>query len=83
VANPWHPIATAPTDRWIWFGRAPRETPRTVDESAFKWDPDRQMWYAGLGWWHQIPQAFTHWAEITGQPPSTRPAVEGDAHATP
>lgn len=67
----WQPIATAPTDgRWLWFRR--EQTPRSkIVESAFRWDSTQAnggMWFAGLGWWHQIPLAFTHWRFINDQP---------------
>jgi hypothetical protein len=73
----WHPIATAPRDRWIWFGRPPRkDSPRKFTISPYRWDESYGMWFSGTGWWGDVHLIFTHWAEMHEQPPAP-PADSG------
>lgn len=64
----WQPINSAPKDgTWCWVMRYPNPK-ALIEVSAFRWDPERQMWFAGTGWWYD--PGFTHWAPMASQPPA-------------
>lgn len=64
VRQRWHPIETAPRDRWVWV----RSRSGTI--SAVRWDREHRAWFVGNGWLAQVDCFFSHWGDMAAQPPA-------------